>query len=414
MAEERKGRLPQSLEGKERSEVYTRSKITTSRWTLFWDIFKERFGRLMLTNLATLLTCLPLIAVIVWRMYWDLSQGVIGNYGTPGIFLPFLPYVEGTAEWITFLGDLLFFALMLPGLAIAGLGVSGGAYIMRNLVWTKGIFVFSDFLRGIRRNFWCVLEAMFVFGFCHFASRTVGNYADYHLALGSSIAGWLIASKVIGYIILAFSIPVSLWMVALGIGYRQGPWALFKNAVIMTVATFPQTILFAAIAAAPVLLTLFGGWFSGIATILLATFTVSFALLVWMVYTDWAIGKFILGESGATVEEEGEAPKEQKAQPEKKSVVTLYGKSVLLSRPMQPMSEGGEPYELPTAFTREDLEKLAESKAAIYAAAEAYAEEHRGEPKYAEYNSQFEQRERALTQQVKKKKKVKRPKMLLR
>ena len=78
------------------------------------------------------------------------------------------------------------------------------------------------------------------------------------------------------------------------------------------------------------------------------------------------------------------------------------------------MSEGGEPYELPTAFTREDLEKLAESKAAIYAAAEAYAEEHRGEPKYAEYNSQFEQRERALTQQVKKKKKVKRPKMLLR
>ncbi len=65
---ERKGIVARWLEGKERSEEYARSTLPTNRFSLFWDILKGRFGRLMLVNLLTLLFCLPLIAVIAWRL----------------------------------------------------------------------------------------------------------------------------------------------------------------------------------------------------------------------------------------------------------------------------------------------------------------------------------------------------------
>ena len=53
---EKKGLVARWLEGKERSEDYARSTLPTSRWSLFWDIFKGRFGRLVLVNLLMLVT----------------------------------------------------------------------------------------------------------------------------------------------------------------------------------------------------------------------------------------------------------------------------------------------------------------------------------------------------------------------
>ena len=33
------------------------------------------------------------------------------------------------------------------------IGISGGAYVMRNMVWTEGIFVANDFWRGVKLNY---------------------------------------------------------------------------------------------------------------------------------------------------------------------------------------------------------------------------------------------------------------------
>ena len=64
---ERRGLVARWLEGKERSEDYARSTLPSNRWQLFWDIMKGRFGRLMLVNLLTLITFVPLILVYFWR-----------------------------------------------------------------------------------------------------------------------------------------------------------------------------------------------------------------------------------------------------------------------------------------------------------------------------------------------------------
>ena len=64
---EKKGLVARWLEGKERSEEYARSTLPTSRWALFWDIFKGRFGKMILINLLVFVTflCSPCDAVKV-------------------------------------------------------------------------------------------------------------------------------------------------------------------------------------------------------------------------------------------------------------------------------------------------------------------------------------------------------------
>ncbi len=430
---ERKGLVARWLEGKERSEDYARSTLPTSRWALFWDILKGRFGRLVLVNLLMVVTLLPLAAVIVWRILALGVQGAIGPYGAGlGVGYPMLPELVGYAEMSMFQADLLFFALFIPAAAIAALGISGGGYIIRNLIWTEGIFVANDFLRGIRRNYWNVLEALLILTLILFVARTMGNLADWLVSIGAEGAGWLIASKVVGYIFVAFGILISFWMISLGISYKQGPWALFRNAVVMTIGTFPQTVFFAALATWPIFLSLFtSGLFAVIGVLILLFFGVSYMLLVWLDYSQWAFDRFVNPNIGVatgrglynkdkpregTRSSVSPSESDSAAMREYRRLIVAQGKSKLVCRPIKPIDDDLEVYQLPESFSREDLEKLRRSKEVIEEDTRAYEEEHKDDERYVEYNRQFEERERALQEEdegkKKKKKAPKPPKML--
>ena len=85
-----------------------------------------------------------------------------------------------------------------------------------------------------------------------------------------------------------------------------------------------------------------------------------------------------------------------------------------MARPIKPIDDSLQVYELPTSFSREDLKRLKESKQNIVEDTENYAEEHKNDLRYVEYNKQFEEREKALADALDKKGKKKRkpPKML--
>ncbi len=426
---ERKGFVERWLEGKERSEEYARSTLPTSRWGLFWDILKGRFGRMVITNLLVFVTFLPLIAILVWRWLIVGTQGFSGPFGGGlGAGFPAIPNIAGAAEEMTFSTDLLFYGLLIPAMAIAGLGISGGMYIVRNMIWTEGIFVANDFVRGIKRNFWNVLEAVLIFSVILFTARTMGNLADWLVARGVSNAGWLIASKIIGYIFVAISALVCLWMISLGVNYKQGPWQLFRNAVVMMFGTFPQTVFFAALALWPIFLALFtAGIFLIIALILIVFIALSYAMLLWMDYSQWAFDKFINPNMGiatgrglydknkaGTSAQKSDGNMDSAALREYKRQIVAMGKSKLVCRPIKPLDDDLEIYQLPESFSREDLQKLKESKQKVVDDVDAYEEEHRDDEQYVEYNKQFEEQEKAIREEDegKKKKKIKRPEML--
>ena len=429
---EKKGLVARWLEGKERSEDYARSTLPTNRWSLFWDILKGRFGKLVLINLIMLVTFLPLIAVIVWRMLALNVEGAVGPYGAGlGVGYPILPELVGYAEMSIFQADLFFFALFIPAGAIAALGISGGGYIIRNLIWTEGIFVANDFLRGIRRNYWNVAEAVLIFTLTLFVAQTMGNLANWCIAMDIAPV-WMVVSKIVGYVLLALMGVISLWMISLGINYKQGPWALFRNAVVMAVGTLPQTVFFAALALIPVGLLFSGvGFLVVIAVIAMLLIGLSYVMLVWMDYSQWAFDKFVNPNLGVATgrglyskdkpktgpQPSAPSASDSAAMREYRRQIVAQGKSKLVCRPIKPIDDDLEVYQLPESFSREDLAKLRESKEAIEEDTRVYEEEHKDDERYVEYNRQFEERERALQEEEegskkKKKKKPTPPKML--
>ena len=435
---ERKGLVARWLEGKERDEDYARSTLPTSRWALFWDILKGRYGKLFLINLLMLLTLAPVFVILIMRTLMVYSQGITGPFGTSiGVGYPIVPDITGASQNIVLQVDVFFFALLIPASFIAAIGISGGMYIIRNLIWTEGIFVANDFVRGIKRNYFNVLEALLIFTVVLFLARVTGDLSDYFVAIGAPGSGWLVASKVVGYILVALFIPICLWMISLGVNYKQGPWALFRNAVIMTIGTFPQTIFFAALSLWPFFLLFFTGMnvmiLFVIAILVMILLGVSYSLLVWMDYSQWAFDKFInpnmgiavgrglynknkpTGEAGAKAA--SSASVDSEAMREYRRMIVAQGKSKLVCRPIKPIDDGEEIYQLPESFSRDDLKKLRESKDTLEENVRAYEEEHKNDERYVEYNKQFEERERALKEEEagekpKKKKQVKPPKML--
>lgn len=434
MAErERKGLVARWLEGKERSEEYARSTLPTSRWALFWDIFKGRFWKLVLVNLLVLLTFLPLFGIIFWRSVSIAAQGLAGPFGAGlGIGYPALPDLIGVGESMVLQADLFFYALMIPAAILAGLGISGGMYIIRNMIWTEGIFVANDFARGIKRNFWNVTEAVLIFMVVFYMVNIMGDFANLLIASGTGSTGWLIASQVVGYVFLGLAILVCLWMISLGVNYKQGPWALFRNAVMMTVGTIIQTVVFAAVALLPfIIMFLTGGTniFFVIALMLVVFFAFSYAMLVWMSFSQWAFDRFVNPQMGYTVgkglydknrtpaQKAAESAAESAALREYKRQIVAQGRSKLVCRPIKPIDDDLEIYQLPESFSRDDLRRLKESKQAVADDVAAFEEEHKNDEQYVEYNRQFDEREHALQEEEgggkKKKKKAPTPPKML-
>ena len=434
MAErERKGLVARWLEGKERSEEYARSTLPTSRWALFWDIFKGRFWKLVLVNLLVLLTFLPLFGIIFWRSVSIAAQGLAGPFGAGlGIGYPALPDLIGVGESMVLQADLFFYALMIPAAILAGLGISGGMYIIRNMIWTEGIFVANDFARGIKRNFWNVTEAVLIFMVVFYMVNIMGDFANLLIASGTGSTGWLIASQVVGYVFLGLAILVCLWMISLGVNYKQGPWALFRNAVMMTVGTIIQTVVFAAVALLPfIIMFLTGGTniFFVIALMLVVFFAFSYAMLVWMSFSQWAFDRFVNPQMGYTVgkglydknrtpaQKAAESAAESAALREYKRQIVAQGRSKLVCRPIKHIDDDLEIYQLPESFSRDDLRRLKESKQAVADDVAAFEEEHKNDEQYVEYNRQFDERERALQEEEsggkKKKKKAPTPPKML-
>ncbi len=425
MAQQKKGLIARFLEGKERSEEYARSTLPTNRWQLFWDIFKGNFGKLVKVNLLMLVFFIPLLVVLVLGILYMDSVGVTYPFGSNlAIGYPAMPALQGVSEWLKVQGDLYMYIGVLLTSILAAVGLSGGMYVIRNMVWTEGIFVANDFWRGVKLNFKNALQTAFFFCTILLVTATLINFANFTLAAGSISKTqnvMLHISIVVSYIFLALGAMMALWMIALGVNYNMSFFTLLRNSFLMTIGTFPQTIFFGAIAFIPFVILLFGGsFFTLVAVMMILLFALSYALLVWLDFAQWVFDKFLNPKiEGAKVgrgiyNKDGSAAltgNDSEASIEYQRMLLSHGRSRLVARPIKPIDDSMSVYELPQSFTREDLKKLRESKELIAEDTEAYAEEHKNDLRYVEYNRQFDEREKALQEEDAKKGKKARKKL---
>ena len=426
MAQQKKGLITRLLEGKEKSEEYARSTLPTNRWQLFWDIFKGNFGKIVKVNLLTLLFFIPLLIVIVMGVMYSESVGITYPFGANlGIGYPAAPDMQGVSESLSLQGDLyMYFGVFLTSI-IAAVGLSGGMYVIRNMVWTEGIFVTNDFWRGVKLNFKNALQTALFFCMVLLINTLLINIAELSLTadtLGKGQKVMFQISLVVSYLFLALAAMMSFWMIALGVNYKMGFLVMFRNSFLMTIGTLPQTVFFGALALLPFALLLFGvNLLTVIGIMMILLFGIAYALLVWLDFAQWVFDKYINPKiEGAKVgrgiyNKDGTSAltgDDSAASVEYQRMLLSHGRSRLVARPIKPIDDSMQVYELPQSFTREDLKKLRESKENIMEDTEAYAEEHKNDLRYVEYNRQFDEREKALQEEDEKKGKKKRGKKL--
>lgn len=398
---EKKGFIARMLEGKERDEDYARSTLPTNRWSLFWDIFKGRFSKLVIINLLILVFCIPLIVVYFLRYIMLVGQGAMMPVNPVGIGVAVVPDITGLEESIIFQTDLVWGLLLVAAGLIASIGISGGIYVIRNLVWTEGVFVANDFWRGIKVNAVIILESTLFFGIFLYLMVISQDAADLMIATGGSNKVLMYISKGVCYVAMLLLLMMYLWMLSMGCNYKLKFFRLLKNSFLMTFGMILQNIIFVAAMAIPVILILLGSLFAFVGYVIMILFGISYMLLVWFDYSQWVFDKFFEskregGKVNRGIYPKGKGADQSKAvqQYEEEEAIALRTRSDLVARPIKPITDDLKLYELPESFSRDDLKKLRESQDAIREDTEKYAEEHKNDERFVVYNARFEQYER--------------------
>ena len=391
MAQKKKrGLIDRLLMGSEKSEGYARASLPSNRWELFWDIFKGRFWKLVIVNLLVLLFFIPLAALIFFRSTAVMNLGATYPFSTPfGTGYQAPVSLVGYAENIVFTVDSMMYLFMPFALMIAAVGVSGGAYVIRNMVWTEGIFVANDFWRGVKQNIKQLLGVAVIYSLVFYLTTISVDLADQSLKLGAAASWLFIVSKIVSYGFLLYYTMMTFHMITMSVTYNLKFGQLIKNAFLFTLALLPQNLFFIALGLLPFIICSFGGFFLTIGIILVLLFGFSLFLLIWTDFCQWAYDRFINDKVEGAQKNRGiyEKVKESNSEALKKyrEQLALMPKSSLSSRPIKPITDDElQVAELPSAFSRKDLKTLEESKRKIIEDNEQYIKEHENDPEFVQ------------------------------
>ncbi len=389
MAQKKKRSLVDRLMlGSEKSEGYARAQLPSNRWELFWDIFKGRFWKIVIINLLMMLFLIPVAALLFFRHVAILNYGTIYPFNQCfGVGYQAAPSLVGYAESIIFNVDLVMYLALPIVLSVAAVGLAGGAYVIRNMIWTEGIFVANDFWRGIKQNFRPVISVMLSFSLVFYVTMVSASMSAEAMVINPDKKWLFVISQVLSYVILGIYISMTLHMLTMCVTYELKFKELLKNSLLFTVGLLPQNIFFVFLGLIPFIVCLIGGFFTGIGIMMVLLFGFSMFLLIWSDFCHWAYDKFINDKIPGAQKNRGiyEKVKETDSAAIKqyREQVALATRSALNSKPIKPITDDElQIAELPTSFNRGDIEKLNASKQAIYDDHARYVEEHKNDPQY--------------------------------
>ncbi len=405
MATKKKGLFSRLIEGPERSEDYARRTLPSNRWSLGLSLATTNFSKLIKINLLMVLFISPLLLAFIFREILIGNQSYLAPFSQNlGIGYPMHPFLGGREQEIVLYTDILIAIIMFALSFVASIGLSGGFYVMRNMVWTEGVFVSSDFWSGVKKNYkWvCLTTAFFTFVFAvTFISIDLANY---QLALNMAYGTAFKISKIVCFIFLVFACCVYFLMLTMGVTYKLKFWQNLSNAVILAFGLLPLNAFFLALASIPFLL-----FFAEVSSIIFAMgllfavfLSLSLFTLIWTNYSHWVFDEFINDRVAGAKKYRGIYKKGVDIEPEK----FVYKKTTMTAKPVKPITDYDvEIAILPESYSRADLLKLEESKKLMMEDSDRYAEEHKND--YADVESEVDD---FMNEDVEKSKKQKKSK----
>ncbi len=363
------------VEGSEKSEDYARNTLPSNRWALGWDLIKTNMGKIMKINLLLLLFVFPLFLLLFLRsLLISAEAGYTPFSQNLGIGYPIYPFMSGLSEGIIIKVDLTVFFILFLLVFYISVGISGVFYVMRNLVWTEGVFVTSDFWNGVKKNYKTVLPLSLIYTFFVVLALISINTSNYQIAINQNNAILFTILKIVSYVFIALFTCIYLFSLTIGVTYKIKLFGIIKNAFIFTIAMLPINAFFMLLTAVPFALLLFNPTSMVFSFGIIAVILVSMALavLIWTNYSQWVFDECINDRVAGAKKNKGIYKKNSKDVVEQFE----YKKSTLTSKPVKPITDYEvEIAQLPESFSRKDLIKLEESKKRMIEDSDRYVEQ---------------------------------------
>lgn len=210
---------------------YSVNDLPKNRVELFFDCIRQRPWVLLRLGLLSFVFLLPLLAAGV---FVDLYEYAV-----------FVQYAEGllteaeTASRIysLYLYNILFSAV---GYGIAGVAMGGVMNVIRQLVWGEGVFFFSDFIDGVKKNGLCYLITFLLSG-------SLVGMIRFTVAVG----GFNFWCFLIADVALLFFLPLAFYVLAQSLVYREKYIGYWRNGIYLYGKTILKTLAALIVAAIP-------------------------------------------------------------------------------------------------------------------------------------------------------------------
>lgn len=365
----KQGFLHRLIMGADNMPDFTPAKLPHTRWALWWDVVKSRFGALVKINLLLVLFIIPIALVMVFGYLQESLFGTtIPATGNFGIGYPLVDNAQDLYDNMILSVNINKYIFVLPLFGIVGVGLSGAFYTLRRLAWGEGISVGANFKEGIAVNWKNFLLASLLVSMSFFTMSFCFFGLDY-FKINQIIKSLL---QIIGVIQFVFVIMVYMYFCTQCVTYKLNFFELVKNSILFALALSPQNLFFIALAGLPILFLIIFQTVTPIVVIcwaILVFFGISNMLLVWTIYNHYVYDKFINDHVKGAVKNRNMYVKS--ADDEKQEQIdyiktrnTTYGYAYA-SRRLASIDKGQTFTPLSATYNRNDLVKLKEEKDAV-------------------------------------------------
>ncbi len=324
-----------------------------TRWQVIRFLITKRFGLMVKTNIWMLIFALPAVAVLVIYMYKTSSAIIYLPFSSnAGGGLPYFNDVIRLMHELTFKNYFIMALLLIPSLAIAGMGFAGGIRIMNLLASGEEIIkIRPDFFKGVKQNFWRAMLCMLIVGI--FLAAVI---ICFFWLPAATAAFWPYFLTVLSFILLAAALIFAMFFLSISDvkGLKAG--AAFKNSLRLSVKYLPQNIIFAVISLLPMALF---AMLAGNQTLLIfgvfiaALLGLSFITVIFSAHTGYVFAREGMadGEAIAAVKEKEEERRREKAAEEDRNP-GITGVSL---KDIRSIDDGGRITPLSADYSRNEL-----------------------------------------------------------
>ena len=199
--------------------------LPATRPAQYFDIFRERFSTIAWISFLTGLFFLPFLLVLFFKDFHLLS--VVASLENPD---------EETVQQARLFANLIYGGGEVIAIALFAFLFSGVVQIFKEMLWNEPIFLKEDFKEGLKSQ-----GLRFVIAFAFVA------LAKFLINLSFST----IIQMVLSALLVAFFIPIALWFSLQSVYYRLSFFDTLKNALKLSIRTYPVTLLAMGLMMAP-------------------------------------------------------------------------------------------------------------------------------------------------------------------